>query len=108
MNLRQMLLEDFGFDFPISGGTGNSRDNPIIIHRAIPNNYVGVEHGVLQCIARGRGVNIQFKQQALISHNGRSIDQIKVELSKNLGVQSEYTIENYYFDVTDCLGGDMI
>ena len=106
MDLRKLLFADFGVDYPISGGLGNSRDNPIIVHRAIPNDYVGIEHGVLQCIAKGRGVMIQFKQQALITHNERSIDQIKVQMSRNLGDQTEHTIENWYFDVTDCLGGD--
>ena len=106
MDLRKMLLEDFGVDYPISGGLGNSRDNPIIIHRVTPNDYVGVEHGVLKCIATGRRVAIQFKGQALIMHNGRAIDQIKVQMSKDLGDQTEHIIENWYFDVTNCMGGD--
>ncbi len=104
MDLRKMLFEDFGIDFPISGGLGNSRDNPIIVHRANPNDYVGVEHGVLHCIARGRRVKIQFKQQALIIHNNRSIDQIKVQMSEEFGDHIEHTIENWYFDITECMG----
>ena len=44
MDLRQLLKADFDIDFPISGGTGNSRDNPIVIHKQVPNDYTSVEY----------------------------------------------------------------
>ena len=42
MTLRELLKQDFGKDLPISGGMGNSIDNPIIIHREGINDYVGI------------------------------------------------------------------
>jgi hypothetical protein len=43
MTLKDLLKNDFGADLPISGGFGNSIDNPIIIHRNGINDYVGTE-----------------------------------------------------------------
>lgn len=43
MTLKELLKEDFELELPISGGFGNSIDNPIIIHRTEINDYVGTE-----------------------------------------------------------------
>lgn len=50
MNLKEILKNDFNIDFLISGGTGNSKENPIIIHKQIPNDYTSVEYDILRCI----------------------------------------------------------
>jgi len=104
INLRAMLKEDFGIDLPISGGTGNSRDRPVIIGYRIPNHYVAVEHTVLRCLGIGRRVEWKLLQQALIEHNGRKLDQMQIETERTTDTQIITQIENYYFDVTECLG----
>ena len=38
MNLRELIKKDFDIDFPISGSTASSQDNPLVIHRQEPNN----------------------------------------------------------------------
>jgi hypothetical protein len=103
MNLRELLKEDFDIDFPISGGIGNSRDNPIVIHKEHPNDYTSVEYGILRCIGVGRGVEWELVQQALLFHNGRKLDQIKIKTKENTDEQIISQIENYYFDVTECI-----
>lgn len=104
INLREMLLVDFEIDFPISGGTGNSRDNPILIHYQVPNDYVGVEYGVLQCLGVGRGIEWKFLQNLIFEHNGRRIEQMKIETKWRTETELITQIENYYFDLTECFG----
>lgn len=103
MNLRELLKSDFGVDFPISGGTGNSRDDPIVVHRTHPNDYVGVEYGVIRFLCEGRGVTCNLVQQALILHNGRNIDQLKIETKEVTDTEIITQTENYYFDITECV-----
>ena len=66
INLRNLLKKDFGIDFPISGGTGNSRDNPIVVHKVEPNDYTSVEYGILRCLGEGRRVEWKVLQQAVL------------------------------------------
>ena len=104
INLREMLKADFGIDFPISGGTGNSRDNPIIIHHRVPNDYVAVEYGVLRCIGVGRRVEWKLLENSLFHHLGRRIEQMKIETKHVADDMLVTRVENYYFDLTDCFG----
>jgi hypothetical protein len=103
MTLRELLKQDFNIDFPISGGFGNSRDQPIIIHRAVPNDYTSVEYGVLRCLGVGRRIKWNLKQQATIAHEGRTLDQMKIETVQITEDEVITQIENYYFDITECV-----
>jgi hypothetical protein len=103
MNLKELLFRDFGIVFPISGGIRNSRDNPVIVHRVIPNDYTSVEYGILQCLAKGRGIEWKLVKQALLSHEGQMIDQIKIETVETTDAEIITQVENYDFDVTECL-----
>ncbi len=104
INLRTLLREDFGIDFPISGGTGDSIDNPIIIHKAIPNDYVGVEYDILKCIGIGRKIEWKSIGQELLVPDDKYIDKIKIEVTEKTETEIITTIENYYFDITECIG----
>ena len=101
-NIRELLRKDFGFDFPISGGAGNSRDNPIIVHKSIPNDYTAIEYGILRCLGIGRRLEWKVIQQSLIHHNNRTLDQIKIETKQLTDTEEVTQIENYYFDITEC------
>ena len=103
MDLRKLLHQDFDIDFPISGGIGNSRDTPIIIHRRVPNDYTSVEYAILKCLGIGRGIEWKLLQQALLQHNGRTLDQIKIETRETTEDEIITQIENYYFDITECV-----
>ncbi len=98
MKLRQLLNEDFGIDFPISGGNGNSRDNPIVIHKQDPNDHTSIEYGILRYLGIGRRIKWKLIKQSLIEYEGRKLDQLKIETISEVTTQ----IENYYFDITEC------
>ena len=104
INLRELLKTDFGIDFPISGGTGNSRDSPIIIHHQNPNDYVGVEYGILRCLGIGRRIEWKLIQQSLLNFDGRKIEQMKIETKQSIETDIITQVENYYFDITECFG----
>lgn len=103
MDLRKLLKEDFGIDFPISGGTGNSRDNAIVIHRESPNDYTSVEYGILRCLGIGRGIEWKVIQQAVMHHESRTLDQLKVQTKEITEDEIITQIENYYFDISECV-----
>lgn len=104
INLRALLKADFDIDFPISGGSGGLRESPIVIHYHEPNDYVSVEYNILRCLGKGRGIEWKVIQQALLHIEGRSIDQLKIETKEITEHEVITQTENYYFDVTDCLG----
>ena len=95
---------DFDIDLPISGGAGSSRDDAIVIQRATPNNYLGVQSAVLNCMGIGRGIEWKMLQQATLDHEGRTLDQIKIETTKYTATAIITQVENYYFDISECLG----
>ena len=103
MNLRELLLRDFEIDFPISGGTGNLKGNPIVIHRQNPNDYTSIEYEILKCLGIGRGIEWNLIQQTVISHNDRTLDQLKVETKEVTDSKIITQTENYYFDITECV-----
>jgi hypothetical protein len=102
MNLRKLLKADFEIDFPITGGTGNSIDNPIIVHKKEPNDYTSVEYGILRCLGAGRGIEWKFVKQELISLDDKRFDKISIEIKELTDTEVITTIENYYFDITEC------
>ncbi|MFC1591343.1 hypothetical protein ACFL43_02345 [Thermodesulfobacteriota bacterium] len=101
-NLGKLLKSDFDIDFPISGGSGNSRDNPIVIHKVEPNDYTSVEYGVLRCLGIGRGIEWNTINQSVLHEDGRTLDQIKIETKETTEKEVITKIENYYFDITEC------
>ncbi|MBS1232725.1 MAG: hypothetical protein H6R42_379 [Nitrospirae bacterium] len=104
MNLRQVLKDEFGIDFPISGGPGTSRENPIIIHHTIPNDYTSVEYAILQCLGLGREIAWKLLQQLTLNHNERTLDRLKIETTQVTEGEIITQVENYYFDITECVG----
>ena len=103
MNLRKLLLDDFGVDLPIKGGMGNSIDNPIIIVKEGNNDYVGTEFAVLRYLGIGRGIEWKTLRQELLTHHSRQIDKVKIETTQITEEQIINQVENFYFDITDCL-----
>ncbi len=102
INLKELLKKDFDFDLPISGGTGNSIDNAIIISKTAGIHYVGLENTILSCLGKGRKIEWRRESQQLLEIEGRKIDKIKIKtiwLSDDKVIQQ---IENYYFDITEC------
>lgn len=103
MTLKEITFKCFGIKLPISGDYGNSIDTPIIIHREVPNDYVSVEYTLLKTIGLGRGIEWKMIKQTLMSHNDLMIDQLKIEIKQTNETEIITQIENYYFDITECL-----
>lgn len=99
LSLRELLKQDFDLDLPISGGSGNSKDNPIIIEPT--RNPVDVEYAVLKCLGIGRNVQWKFLRQEFFTYNGKRMDKIKIEVVELTDTQIITTIENYYFQLPD-------
>lgn len=93
--LRNSLIKDFGVDLPILSGSGHTIDDPIVID---PNykDWSDVEYTFLKYINLALNRSWKIVQQSLLEHNGRKIDQLKIEIT---GDDKNYY--NYYFDVTD-------
>lgn len=104
MTLKELLKNDFGVELPISGGTGNSIDNAIIIHLEGMNDYVGTEYTILRCIGIGRRIEWETLGQQLMSHNNKKIDKIKIETKQTTDSEIITQVENYYFDISECFG----
>jgi hypothetical protein len=104
MTLKELLKKDFQVELPISGGTGNSIDNSIIIHRVGINDYTGTEHFILDCLGKGRRIKWRILGQELLFHENKKIDKIKIETQQVAGTEIITQVENYYFDITECFG----
>jgi len=103
MTLRNLLKQDFGVDLPISGGFGNSIDNPVIIERSNGiNDYASTEYFILKCLAEERKIKWKTIGQECLTHRNRKIDRIKIEVALTTPIETITTTENYYFDITDC------
>jgi hypothetical protein len=102
ISLKNLLFEDFGVELPISGGTGNSIDNAIIMHRQVPNDFVSTEYYIVKCISIGRRVKWKLLRQELIEADGKYYDKLEIEVVDEKDDEIVTTIENYYFDITEC------
>ena len=56
-----------------SGGTGNSIDKAIIIHRNRINDYVRTEYDILKCIGIGRRNEQKTIGQELMFYNDKKL-----------------------------------
>lgn len=106
MTLKELIRQDFNVNLDISGGLGNSIQNPVIIHRTEINDYLGTEHFILKCLGKGRKVEWKILGQELLNHNNKNIDKIKIETKEITEYEIITQIENYYFDITECLGNN--
>ena len=102
ISVRQLIFKDFGVDLPISGGTGNSMENAIVVQYGIPNDYVSVEYAYLRYVGIGRRIAWKTIKQKIVHNEGRKYDKITIEVSSD--DQEEPHYENYYFDITECFG----
>jgi hypothetical protein len=81
-SIKEIIFQVFGVTLPIRGGMGNSLENAVIIERSLPfNDYVSIEHEVLNFIAKGRDVHSWKKVgQELLFENGKTYDKLLVNV----------------------------
>lgn len=98
--VRKDALELTGIDMPISGGSGLSRDDPIVIEDADSAKSAYWEHQVVGFIYLMRGEDWKFERSTVQTLGNKTIEQFKLTRS---GDDSNHY--NFYFDVTASLGG---
>ena len=94
--IKKELLERFGLDLPISGGIGDSVDNPIVVLETEEFDYIETEYTYLEnwCILQEK--DYKFIKQALIEKGDKRIDRMTIETDEEKG-----TLEDFYFDITE-------
>jgi len=105
-SIKEIIFQVFGVSLPIRGGMGNSLENAVIIERSLPfNDYVSIEHEVLNFIAKGRDLHSWKKVgQELMFENGKTYDKLLVNVVINQNGKLVQQTENHYFDITECFG----
>lgn len=105
-SIKVIIFQAFGVTLPIRGGMGNSMENAVIIERSLPfNDYVSIEHEVLNFIAKGRDLHSWKKVgQQLLFENGKTYDKLEVNVVINQDGKLFQQTENHYFDITECFG----
>ena len=103
--LREMLFQDFEEDFAIQGGFGGSREDPVVFLPEARRSYPKNEYDIIRAICIGRGVSFKLLQQSMIEHNGKMLDQVKIETVETTATEIITSVENYYFDISACMAG---
>jgi hypothetical protein len=101
--LRDMLYRDFGYELKITGGFGQSRNDPIVITDSNPDIASVTEMLVLRGIGKGRGVLWKTSARTLMNHEGAQLEQVKIETKTVSGTEITTQRENYYFDVSTAI-----
>lgn len=101
---RRQIRIDFGIDLPIKGGNGNSFYNAVIIEKtSVKKDYVETEYDYLKYIGLGRGIDWKILSQEVISKHGKTMDKIKIETTETNKTEIITQVENYYFDISECI-----
>ena len=92
-SLREIFIKVFDLDLPISGGQGQSVEDPIVID--LEKDGVALEYKIIQLIHELGGKKYKIERQELINQGNRQIDKISVILD-----DEPYGVRNFYFDIT--------
>lgn len=98
--LKELLLRDFGKDLKISGGTGNSVDDPIIIEVESPHDASWIEMEVASCIYVRLGWHWRAVERTKLEEGGKHIEKLSCEVKYIEGDQLVTETRNFYFDLT--------
>lgn len=88
----------------VNDGSGKSVDDPIVLPRRKPNDYVSEEYRLVEKLLEKRNAHGQMRVQALLSRDGRSIDRITMEVLEATHAGAQLSTEHFFFDRTDCTG----
>lgn len=93
--LKELLERDFGLVLDISGGTGQSKNDPIHILSNTINDALYTESLVLRGLGKGRG--ILWRTLSVEYVDGTEIIQRKIETKEVRKDEIISQVENYYF-----------
>ena len=98
--LKELLLRDFGKDLRISGGTGNSVDDPIIIEVKSPHDASWTEMEVASCIYGRLGWHWRAVGRSKQVESGKRIEKLSCEVKYIDDGQLVTETRNFYFDLS--------
>ena len=103
MEFKEKILKEYNIDLPIKSGDGISIESPIIIETSQHYDYVRLEKDCIKYACRILHMEWLLLKQALIIHEGKYIDVIKIRMSKKDDFQNNFDIALFYFDISDCM-----
>ena len=99
--LRNLLKDEFDIDLPISGGMGQSINDPIVI--GTPDKLVAsrVEMDVLRCINKQLGRHWRLTSKLRINDDlNCHIEKVSFEAKYQEGDKIITDTRNFYFDIS--------
>jgi hypothetical protein len=100
MDLRQMLLRDFKKKLPISGGFGQSVDEPIVITTPDPEDAALTQLEVARCIYGFNGRYWRLIERTAVPTDLRRIEKMSCEIKFIEDDQVITETRNFYFDLS--------
>ena len=98
--LKELIEQDFGIDLPISGGFGDSINDPIIITTTNPNIAAQTKLKVIDCINIRLERYWQATTTEIFKQDGKLIEKLKYVAKYIDGDNINSDTLNYYFDIT--------
>lgn len=102
-SLRERLFAQFNILLPISGGTGESIENAVVITAEGCARFVEVQFHVLDLVWKARGLPWELHKKSMHEHYDRMIDKLVIKTREVSEHNISYRYENFFFDVTGCL-----
>jgi hypothetical protein len=103
MEFKEKIFKEYNIDLPIKSGDGISIENPIVIDKTQQYNYVRIEKDCITYACRILQMEWFLLKQALVIHEGKYIDVIKIGMLKKDDFQNNFEIAQFYFDISDCI-----
>ncbi len=104
--LRELLKSDFGKDLKISGGTGNSLGDLIILEPQSDYDASWTEMEVAKCVYSRLGWHWRAIGRSKIEETGKHVEKLSCEVKYTEGDQIVTEKRNFYFDLSNIdLGG---
>jgi len=95
-SLAELLINDFGTQFPVSSGNGK-KDDPLVI--TAKSDYVAIEHAIVKHVLGKVREQYELDSQKLINADGRQIDELIFSV-KSIGEENWTGHRRFYFDIT--------
>ena len=103
MALRQMLLKEFKKNLPISGGIGQSLDEPIVITTSDPEDAALTQLEVARCIYGFNGRYWRLIERTAVPTDVGRIEKMSCEIKFIEDDQVITETRNFYFDLSHAL-----
>ena len=100
MDIQQYILNNTGVLLPISGGSGQSQDQAVILGSEAKYVVIQVENEFISAML-DEGYWKKVGQSLMITDDGKKYDKIIIKNYLDDGAEVEKT---FWFDITECFG----